>query len=206
MYADLDCIPLRDWLPWLETAQTNHGGFCGFGSTADHVATSLMAARAGGLIITLAYEAATGTARYKRLLAWNDLASHAMTPAARGRESLCRIFPIEEVQPIGWWEQGCYFEEGEEFPVPDSWCLMLSNQQLGDRAWRMSPEELRCGRTRLAYYLRESRRRAEAASLASFHPEAPAVNITLAKDARVTLPAKVSGIDTRTPLPGNFAA
>jgi len=162
MYADLDCIPLRDWTPWLTEALKNAGGFCGFGSTADHVATSLMAARAGGLLITLAYEAASHRVRHQRPIHWLDLNSGAMTPAARGRESLCRIFPIEEVQPIGWWEQGRYFEEGEQFPVPDSWCLMLSNQQLGDRARRMTREELLDGRTRLGFSLRESRRRAEA--------------------------------------------
>jgi len=132
--SDLDCIPLRDWTPWLQEARENAGGFCGFGSTTDHVATSRMAARAGGLVITLAYEAANAAVRRKCALKWNDLASHVMNPAARGRESQCRIFPIAEVQPVGWWEQACYFDEGDSFPVPDTaWCMMLSNQGLGDR-------------------------------------------------------------------------
>ena len=166
MYADLDCIPLRDWTPWLEEARRNTGGFCGFGSTRDHVATSLMAARAGGLIITLAYEAASRRARHQRPIHWLDLNSGVMTPAARGRESQCRIFPIAEVQPIGWWEQACYFEEGDEFPLPEGiWCLMLSNQQLGERGRGLTREQLRTGRTRLAFYLRESRRRVETARL-----------------------------------------
>jgi SAM-dependent methyltransferase len=165
MYSDLDCIPLRNWQLLREEAWRSAGGFASFRSTDNHVATSFTASRPGGLLITLAYEAATTTLRRTPSPGWLELASIPMTEAVRGREELVRLLSLEEVQAISWREQERYFDECETFTVPaGAWCMMLSNQCLGERARRMTREELLHGQTRLGWFLKESRRLAEAAA------------------------------------------
>jgi len=165
MYADLDCIPLGNWQSLLDDAWRSAGGFAGYRSTDNHVGTNFMASRPGGLLITLAYEAATSTLRRNPRPGWLDVSSVPMTEAVRGREALVRLLSLEAVQAISWREQERHFDEGETFSVPDgARCMMLSNQCLGERARRMTREELLQGRTRLGWLLRESRRLAEAAA------------------------------------------